>query len=542
MTGTTILTNGPIRTMDRDNPLVEAVVFAGGRVAFAGDLADARAVAGGRAEEIDLAGRTATPGLNDAHAHPRLFGQALLDIDLTLNAPAPISVLLERMRSGAAERPDRAWVIGRGYDDNLLHEQRHPTRQEIDAVIPDRPAYMVRADYHIGVANSRALALAGITRDTPDPDNGRIDRDEHGEPTGVLRESMLTVIEAVPPAPTVDQVAAAVRRAGEVYRTYGVTSVAEAGIRRPEEMLAYQQLREAGELPLRTYLMMIIQNTLDDLVGLGIRTGMGDGWLRIGPAKLFADGTIGGRTALFHQPFENEDDNRGMLMQSEASIHADVLRAHRAGFQVAIHAIGDAAIDIVLDAYEAALRDTPRADHRHRVEHCSIVDEATIQRIARLGAVPIPGTSFLYYFRDGYVNNLGYDRIRYAYGLNTYNRHGIVAAASTDCPVVSPDPMVGLQSMMTRVDQAGRETWAEEAIDLDAALFAYTAAGAYASFEDRLKGRFVPGQLADAVVFDRDLGTVPASEIAGVRADLTIQGGTVVYERPAGTDPATSLS
>ena len=532
MTGTMLLYNGPIRTMDRRQPRVESVVFSEGRVAFAGDLATARAVAGSRAESIDLRGRTATPGLNDAHAHPRLYGQALLDIDLTLDEPAPLAVLLDRMRTGSAERPDRDWVIGRGYDDNLLQEQRHPTRHDLDSVVPDRPALIVRADYHIGVANSRALELAGISRDTPDPDNGRIDRDEHGEPTGVLRESMLTVIEAVPPPLTIDELTAALKRAGEVYRTYGVTSVAEAGIRRPDEMLAYQRLHERGDLPLRTYLMMIIADTLDELASLGIRTGFGDEWLRIGPAKLFADGTIGGRTAKFRAPFIGEPDNTGLLMQSAESLRADVLRAHRAGFQVAIHAIGDAAIDLVLDAYEAALIDTPRADHRHRIEHCSIVDEATIQRIARLGAVPIPGTSFLYFFRDGYVNNLGYDRIRYAYGLNTYNRYGVTAAASTDCPVVSPNPMIGLQTMMTRLDQAGRPIWPEEAVSLDAALHAYTAAGAYASFEDQLKGQFVPGQLADAVVFERDLDGVEPGEIAAVRADLTIQDGSVVYERP----------
>ena len=532
MTGTTILTNGPIRTMDRRQPSVEAVVFSEGRVSFAGDLATARSVAGSRAETVDLRGRTTTPGLNDAHAHPKLFGQALLDIDLTLDAPAPLSVLLDRMWTGAAERPDREWVIGRGYDDNLLHEQRHPTRHDLDSVIPDRPALIVRADYHIGVANSRALALAGITRDTPDPDNGRIDRDDHGEPTGVLRESMLTVIEAVPPPLTVDELVAALQRAGDVYRSYGVTSVAEAGIRRPEELLAYQLLRERGELRLRSYLMMIIENNLDELAALGIRTGFGDEWLRIGPAKLFADGTIGGRTAKFREPFVGEPDNTGLLMQSAESIRADVLRAHRAGFQVAIHAIGDAAIDAVLDAYEAALADTPRPDHRHRIEHCSIVDEATIRRIAKLGAVPIPGTSFLYFFRDGYVNNLGYDRIRYAYGLNTYNRYGVVAAASTDCPVVSPNPMIGLQTMTTRLDQAGRPVWPEEAVSLDAALAAYTAAGAYASFEDRIKGRFVSGHLADAVVFERNLDEVEPGRLGEVRADLTIQDGDVVYERP----------
>ncbi|HEV2529778.1 MAG TPA: amidohydrolase [Thermomicrobiales bacterium] len=527
----TVLYNGPIRTMDPANPRVEAVVFGAGRVMYAGDEQTARAIAGSGAEAIDLRGRTATPGLNDAHAHPKYLGQALLDIDLTLDEPAPLATLIERMRVGALERPDREWIIGQGYDDNLLHEQRHPTRHDLDAAVPDRPALMLRADYHVGVANTRALELAGFDRTTPDPDNGRLDRDEHGELTGVLRESVLNTMQAVPPPPTVDMLAEALVRAGDLYRSLGVTSIAEAGIRRPEEMLAYQRLNEQGRLPLRTYLMMIIENTLDDLAALGVRTGFGDEWVRIGPAKLFADGTIGGRTAKFREPFVGESDNTGLLMQPAEEIHADVLRAHRAGFQVAIHAIGDAAIDTVLDAYEAALLDTPRPDHRHRIEHCSIVDEATIQRIARVGAVPVPGTSFLYYFRDGYVNNLGYDRIRYAYGIKTYNHYGVMAAASTDCPVVSPDPMVGLQTMMTRLDMQGRPVHVEEAVSLDDALRAYTVAGAYASFEDQLKGQLKAGQLADAVIFDRDLGSVEPGEITQARADMTIQGGEVVYER-----------
>ena len=527
----TVLYNGSIRTMDRTNPLVEAVVFSAGRVLFAGDEATARLVAGPGSEAIDLRGRTAAPGLNDAHAHPKYFGQALLDIDLTLDAPAPLATLIERMRAGALERSDRDWIIGQGYDDNLLHEQRHPTRHDLDAAVPDRPALMIRADYHIGVANTRALELAGFDRNTPDPDNGRLDRDEHGELTGVLRESVLNTMQAVPPPPDADTIAEALVRAGEVYRSLGVTSIAEAGIRRPVEMLAYQRLNEQARLPLRTYLMMIIEDTLEDLAALGIRTGFGDEWVRIGPAKLFADGTIGGRTAKFREPFVGEVDNTGMLMQPAEEIHADVLRAHRAGFQVAIHAIGDAAIDTVLDAYEAALLDTPRPDHRHRIEHCSIVDEATIQRIARLGAVPVPGTSFLYYFRDGYVNNLGYDRIRYAYGINSYNRHGVVAAASTDCPVVSPNPMVGLQTMMTRMDIQGRPVHPEEAVSLDDALRAYTVAGAYASFEDQIKGQLKVGQLADAVIFDCDLGAVEPGAISQAGTDMTIQGGNVVFER-----------
>jgi predicted amidohydrolase YtcJ len=218
-------------------------------------------------------------------------------------------------------------------------------------------------------------------------------------------------------------------------------------------------------------------------------------------------------------------------MLPPAELKQKVLRAHKAGFQVGIHAIGDAAIDLVLDAYEAAMRADPRPDPRHRVEHCSIVDEATIRRIARLGVIPIPGTSFLYHFRDAYVQNLGYDRIRYAYGMATFAKHGVIAAASTDAPVVPTTATIGLQTMLTRRDINRNEIWPEEAIDLDAALRAYTVNGAYASFEESIKGTLKPGMIGDVTVFETDLRSVAPNDIGHVRIDYTITDGNVAYRR-----------
>jgi predicted amidohydrolase YtcJ len=277
--------------------------------------------------------------------------------------------------------------------------------------------------------------------------------------------------------------------------------------------------------------MMIIDEMLAPMTEIGLRTGMGDEWLRIGPAKLFGDGSIGGRTARMRRPYEGQAENVGLWMLPPAELKQKVLRAHRAGFQVGIHAIGDAAIDLVLDAYEEAMRAHPRPNPRHRVEHCSIIDEATIARIARLGVVPIPGTSFLYYFRDAYVQNLGYDRIRYAYGMASFAKHGVIAAASTDAPVVSTSATIGLQTMLTRRDIAGNEIWPEEAIDLDAALRSYTVNGAYASFEEGIKGTLKPGMIGDVTVFETDLRGVAPAELGQVRVDYTITDGNVAYHR-----------
>src|SRR5215216_7250167 len=288
MSGDLLLVNGRIRTMDAVNPQVSAVAIRMGRVVYAGDDAGAKAIAALGSPVIDLAGRTATPGLNDAHAHPMSVGFALLDLDLSPERHDAIGDLQALVREAAAARPAGTWILGRGYDDARLAEGRHPTRADLDVVAPDHPVVLIRMCHHIGAANSAALRLAGITRDTPDPADGLFDRDEHGEPTGVLREGALAAVRAVMPEPDEDAMMTALEAGGREFLRQGVTSMVEAGIREPQEMRAYQRLSEVGLLPVRTYLMML-DETLDDLVSLGIRTGFGDEWVRIGPAKLFRD-------------------------------------------------------------------------------------------------------------------------------------------------------------------------------------------------------------------------------------------------------------
>lgn len=531
MTGNLLLTGGRIKTMDPANPMVEAIAIRNGTVAVVGSAAEAHAAAAPGSLVIDLRGRTATPGLNDAHAHPKMLGQSLDDLALSTPPVASIAQIVKMVGESTVQRAPGAWIIGRGYDQARLADQRHPTRNDLDAVSPDHPVLLMRACHHIGVANSAALALAGIDAGTADPDGGQIDRDDDGVPTGVVRESALGMVQQAIPEPTQDELERYIERGHQAFLAEGVTSTVEAGIRRPEELRAYQSLWRRGELPVRSYLMMIIANTLDELIALGVQTGLGDARLRIGPAKLFSDGSIGGQTARMREPYLSNPDTHGLWMQEPEEMKYLVRKAHSAGFQVGIHAIGDAAIDLILDAYEEAQAADPRPDPRHRIEHCSIVDLETIDRIARLGVIPIPGTSFLYYFRDVYVQNLGIDRIRHAYGMRSYFDHGVIAAASTDSPVVPPSAMIGIQSMMTRTDIAGNPVWPDEAVSLDEALRAYTFAGAYASFEEGIKGRLAPGMLGDVTIFETDLDAVTAPEIGSVRVDHTIIDGNVAYSR-----------
>ncbi|HEX7121950.1 MAG TPA: amidohydrolase [Gemmatimonadaceae bacterium] len=527
-----VFVNGHVMTAEPEPRPASAVAVHNGSIVAVGsddEMRPWRDSVG--AELIDLHGRTLTPGFNDAHCHPMGVGFSLLMVNAATPPHRRIADIMAAIGERAAQSADGAWVVARGYDDARLAENRHPTRQDLDAISPNNPVVLIRACGHIGVANSRALVLAGIGRDTANPEGGTIDRDAHGEPTGVLREEALGLVRDLIAEPTANQIQEALLLAGKKYRSEGVTSWAEAGIRTAAELQAYEGLAQEGKLPLRSYLMMMIAETLEPLSRLGIHTGFGDPWLRIGPAKLFLDGSIGGRTARMSQPYEGQDDNLGLWMEEPRVMREKLIAAHRAGFQCCAHAIGDAAIELLIQTYEEAQQRYPRPNARHRIEHSSILRPDLIDRIVKLGAIPVPGTSFLYAFEKAYVQNLGYDRIRWAYAMRTFFDRGIVAPASTDAPVVSTNPMIGIQTMMTRRSEEGDVIWPEEAVSLEEAVRAYTYNGAYASFEDEIKGTVEPGKLGDLTVWETDLRAVAPGEMAGVRADLTVIDGEVVYER-----------
>jgi predicted amidohydrolase YtcJ len=530
--GDIIFVNGRVITGELERSTATGVAIRQGRIAAVGSDDEVRAWAQAGTRVVDLQGRAIAPGLNDAHCHPVWVGFAMQNVNASTPPNTAISDIVRGIEARVQEVSEGQWVMGRGYDQARLAEQRHPNRHDLDPVSPHNPVIVVRACGHIAAVNSLALQAAGITRDTPDPEGGTIDRDEHGEPTGVLRETAQTMVRDAMPPYTVEQCKDALIAAGHDFLSKGVTSVAEAGIYDNILMQAYIELRNEGRLPVRTYLMMMIDEMLDHLVSLGITTGFGDEWLRIGPAKFFIDGSIGGRTARMRTPYEGETGNLGLWMDEDTeAIKQRFIRAHKAGFQCCAHAIGDGAIELLLDAYEEALAQQPREDHRHRIEHCSIIDYDMVQRIKRVGAVPIPGTTFLHAFKNAYVQNLGMERIRYAYGMNTFYEHGIVAAASTDAPVVGTSATLGLQTMMTRRSEEGDVIWAEEAISLEEAVRAYTWNGAYASFEERIKGTLTPGKLGDVVVFNTDITAIDPGEIGQVEVDMTVADGRVVYER-----------
>lgn len=525
-----IFRNGPIITVDPKMPNPEAVAVQGNRITRVGTLETVLAEAGPATKTIDLAGRALLPGLNDNHTHPISFGQGMSQIDASPDAAPTLGMLHDAFGERARSQPD-GWLLGRGYDDSRLDVHRHPTRYELDEATGNRPAFLVRTCGHLAVANSAALRLAGVTGDTSDPVGGRIDRDSHGEPTGLLRETAMRLVSDHIPAPTVCDMKDYLRAAGKRFNEFGITSVGEAAVSNSRQFSAYQELAKTGELPMRTFTMMLIDDTLDDLAHLGIQTGFGDAWFRVGPAKVFQDGSGGGRTAAMSVDYRNDPGNRGITIYSQDELNERFTRANAAGFQMAAHAIGDRAISMILTAYETALAIDPRPDARPRIEHCGMCTPEHLRRMNAIGALAIPQPSFIYFLGDSYIENFTEEQLAMSYPGRSWFDAGIMAVGSSDVPVVSCDPFLNLRSAVTRLTRDGQKMGPDQGVTIEQAIRMFTIHGAYASFEESIKGSITEGKLADLTVLSADPRTVAPEDLHTLRADLTMIDGRVVFER-----------
>ncbi|MFM9107947.1 MAG: amidohydrolase [Chloroflexota bacterium] len=505
-----VYTNGTVLTMDDAVPTAETVAVSNGRFTRVGRHEDLKEEIGPGTEVIDLAGATLVPGFDDNHTHPIFFGRSLRQISAKPDDAASIAEIAATFRRAAAAPAPAAhpWLIGRGYDDTRLAERRHPDRHDLDPATGGRPALLSRTCGHIAVANSAALALAGIGARTPDPQGGIIDRDAAGEPTGVLRETAIELVRACIPRATVSEIKDDLRAAAKAFRAYGITSVAEAMLSSADEFQAYQELARDGELGVRVYLMVMIDDLLDGFASLGIRTGWGDDWLRVGPAKLFQDGSGGGRTAAMFDPYPGEPDNYGIAIWSQEELDEKFGRAHRLGFQLCAHAIGDRAITMVLNAYEKALAADPRPDHRHRIEHCGMCTPEILDRMARHRFIAVPQPNFIYELGDSYLRNFTPEQIALAYPCRAWFDRGIVAVGSSDVPVVGCDPLLGMRTAVNRLTRDGQQMAPEQGVTPLEALRMFTRHGAFASFQENRKGRIAPGLLADVANLPRFLGSL----------------------------------
>ena len=530
-----ILTNGRI-WRGREEGICEALAVWQGKVLATGSTADVLALKGPATQVIDLEGRFATPGLIDNHLHLIATGIAMGFVDATPAAAPTLSALMKGISERAASTPKGGWVRARGYDQVKLDTGRHPTREDLDRAAPDHPVYLTRACGHVSIANSRALALAGIDEATPVPDGGVIGVTD-GKLNGLLAENAQNLVKAAMPPATTEELIGGIERAGRHLLSFGITSCMDAAVGHVagfSEIQAYEMAKLSGRLPVRVWLTLLGDpgvSIVEDAWRAGLLSGAGDDMLRVGGVKVFLDGSAGGRTAWMTKPYEGEPDNIGVQMLPDETVEAVVRDCHDRGYQMVCHAIGDGAIEQLVTAYEKALAANPDPDRRHRVEHCGFSTPEQHARMQAAGILPAPQMAFIHDFGDSYISVLGEARGKPSYPIGTWARLGLKPSTGSDSPVCSPDPFPNLHAMITRQTGKGTVMDASERLSPEEALQAYTEYGAYSQKAEGVKGRLVPGQWADIAVFDNDLlAAEPKTILSGTRCLLTLLAGRVVHD------------
>ena len=535
-----VLVNASVLTMDPSRPRASAVAVAGGRITALDE------VPAGTERVVDLHGATVLPGFHDAHNHMTGFGMSQGEVDLRSDAAGTLDELYAAIARRAAATAPGEWVIGSGYDQNKLGG--HPHRDALDRAAPGRRVWLRHTSGHMCVVNSVVLANLGVDTAATEIPGGRVAVDADGRPTGLLEERALLLVGSLVYPYPLAELADAIARAAAQYLKEGVTSCTEAGIgggwvaHSPAELAAYQLARDQGRLGVRVELMTAGEalhplgaHSGDDMpvgLDLGIRSGFGDDWLRLGATKIFADGSLVARTAAMNEPYAGSGGT-GYLQADAAELQAMIIAAHRSGWQVATHAIGDRAIDVVLDAYERAMADYPRPDPRHRIEHFAVVGPRQLARAAALGVTAVPQGRFASELGDGMLAAVGPGRHGWLYRQRSLLEAGMVLPGSSDRPVVAGAPLLGIADMVNRRTSSGAPFNPDEAVTAGQALRAWTWGSAYASRQERVKGAVAPGMLADLVVLSEDPTAVSPDRIAGLEVLATVVGGEIRYDAGA---------
>jgi hypothetical protein len=535
-----VLLNGKIVTVDPSDTVAEAVAVRDGRFLKVGTTEEINRLAGSSTKIIDLRGRTVLPGFIDSHEHCIRRGLRGDTVDCTSPPITAMNEIIEGLAVKASGKEDGEWVVGYGFDETKLDDRRWPTRYDLDKASSRNPIYLGRAGGHNAVANSMALEIAGITKDTPQPPGANIEKDDSGEPTGRLDEvAAMNMVRDKIPAPN-DEEAVEIMvenwpRIEEELLGWGLTTIHEAHIKAPSA-LAYQELLKKGKLRLRAGLMLdgmapYKGYATSDLARQGIRTGFGWGdRLYVIGVKIGVDGAMGSLTASLTEPYANDPENYGINRVTQEELTEEMVRLHQAGNRACIHAIGDDAIDIALNAIEEAVKSKKWEDHRHRIEHAGYVRPDQLERMARLGVAVSASIGFCHPIGDSHIDALGKERLVGYYPMRSFKEHGIVAGGNSD-GFGKNWAITGIHGCVTRKSSTGRFLAEEQAIPMMDAIKAYTLNAAYLEGKEDEKGSIEPGKLADMVVLDRDLLTIDPEEIIETRALMTIVGGEVVYER-----------
>jgi len=519
-----ILHNGNIWTVNPGMPRAQAVAVSGSRFTAVGLNDEVLNLATAHTRKVDLGTKRVLPGFNDAHAHPSMSGVRhlrMLACDMS-----SITAIQAALRARSAQTPTGQWVLGFLYDDGKT--PRPLNRRDLDEAVPDHPVLVRHRGGHTAFVNSRAFALAGVDDTTPDPPGGRFDHEPSGRLNGHVSDNAMAIfVKLTAYEPTRDDYRKGVGLVAKMMSSKGVTSVCDADAQ-PEDLQAYQDARDAGELVTRVY-CHITYSAIDRLIATGIHTGLGDEWIRLGAVKLYTDGSISERTAWLSQDYLGVPGYHGLQLGTRDEVYEAARKTRAAGWQVATHANGDLAIDEILGIYEQVHQEVPRRDPRFRIEHCTLINEASVARMRSLGVIPVPFSCYVYFHGD-VMHFYGEERLKQMFAMRTFLDAELRPTDSSDYTASPSHPMMWLQSQVTRADMNGHQWGLNQRITVEEAIRCGTIHGAYASFEEAQKGSIEPGKLADLVVLDRDPLTADPSSLIQVAVERTMVGGKWVYE------------
>jgi hypothetical protein len=538
-----ILKNGKIVTMDEKNPRAEAVAIKDGKFFKVGANEEILKLKEEKTKVIDLEGKVLLPGFIDSHMHFLDFGYSLTKVDL--NGSKSINEIINRTNKFFENKDIKEgdWLKGRGWNQDILEENRFLNRYDLDKISKDKPIYMTRVCGHVAVVNSKALEVMGVNKNTEQVDGGHFDLDDKGEPTGIFREKALELIYSKVPVPNLAEIKKMILEATEAYAEQGITSVQTddfetiPGVNYEDVIKAYKDLSDQGKLKTRIYEQCIFEN-IEKYKGFlekGYRTGDGNNLFKIGPLKVLSDGSLGGRTAYMTEPYADDISTVGIPCYSQDELDDWILTAHENNMTTATHCIGDAAMYMTLESIEKAKKEFPKEDMRHSIVHCQITDKKIIERFSELEVIAHVQPVFLDYDLHIVEDRIGKERAKYTYNFKRMLEQDVVVAGGSDYPYCEfYQTFYNLHAAINRQDLSGypEKGWLpEEKLSVDEAVSIFTKGPAYASYEEDIKGTIEEGKLADCFLISDDIYTIDKSIIKDLSVELTLLGGKLAYKK-----------